>query len=595
MVVDFDPIAFGDWIGPALAFFVKAAIVFGLLAALGTFLVAAFRRGPLAGGDAVYRMLRTGLSDLISLSPRRVWALARLAVQESMRRRVLVGFGIFVVILLFAGWFLDTSSNDPATLYLSFVLTATTYLVLLIALFLSTFSLPADIKNHTIYTVVTKPVRPGEIVLGRIIGFSIVGTLMLAAMGLVSYMFVMRVLAHTHSIDVASLKAASGESSEARVGRTGPAAGHRHTVTLDAEGNGETDIVQGHWHSITAQKQGDKTTYAVSGPQDLFTARVPAYGTLRFKDRTGKGAKEGVNVGNEFRYRSFIEGGTLAAAIWTFDNVTPQRFPEYLPVEMTIRVFRTYKGNIEKGILGSLVLKNPKTGRSSGLTTFEAKDFHIDHLNIPRKLTDEKGNPLDLFDDLVADGELELWIQCLDDSQYFGAARYDVYLRASDASFAVNFVKSYLGIWVQMLIVTSLGVMFSTVVSGPVAMIATLAALVVGFFQSFIFGVASGTVEGGGPVESFIRLIKQQNVTTEMELGLTRTVVKAVDSVFMEVMTNLTSLLPDFRRFSTVDYVAHGFNIPADIVGEQFFSALAYVAAVFVIGYLFLRSREMAR
>ena len=29
-----------------------------------------------------------------------------------------------------------------------------------------------------------------------------------------------------------------------------------------------------------------------------------------------------------------------------------------------------------------------------------------------------------------------------------------MYLRASDASFTMNFVKSYLGIWVQMLLVT---------------------------------------------------------------------------------------------------------------------------------------------
>ena len=88
------------------------------------------------------------MRDLLSISPRRVLALAWLAVQESLRRRVLVGFGVFLLILLFAGWFLDTKTNDPATLYLSFVLTATTYLVLLMALFLSAFSLPADIKNQ---------------------------------------------------------------------------------------------------------------------------------------------------------------------------------------------------------------------------------------------------------------------------------------------------------------------------------------------------------------------------------------------------------------------------------------------------------------
>ena len=99
--------------------------------------------------------------------------LARLAVQESSRRACSPGWASIWSILAFAIWFLDPKSNDPATLYLSFVLTATTYLILIMALFLSAFSLPADIKSHTIYTIVTKPVRPCEIVLGTDLGFSV--------------------------------------------------------------------------------------------------------------------------------------------------------------------------------------------------------------------------------------------------------------------------------------------------------------------------------------------------------------------------------------------------------------------------------------
>ena len=82
---------------------------------------------------------------------------------------------------------------------------------------------------------------------------------------------------------------------------------------------------------------------------------------------------------------------------------------------------------------------------------------------------------------------MEVELQCLDDAQYFGVAKADIYLRARDASFTVNFVKGYVGIWVQMLLVTSFGVMFSTFLSGPVAMMATLAALVLGFFTQFIY------------------------------------------------------------------------------------------------------------
>ncbi|MEX2113613.1 MAG: ABC transporter permease [Pirellulales bacterium] len=596
MVLEESPPPFDAWFGSAVLFFVQSAALLGLLALAIGYVVAAFRYGPLGGGDVVYRRLKTALGDLFSMSPRRILALSWLAVQESLRRRVLVGFAVFVLILLFAGWFLDTQSTDPASLYLSFVLTATTYLVLLMALFLSAFSLPTDIKNHTIYTIVTKPVRPGEIVLGRILGFAAMGTVLLALMGLISYVFVIRVLNHTHDVEVASLKAAPNDTSGARVGRTAANQNHRHTVTLQSDGTGSTDVVQGHWHEVDEVVDGDETSYVVSPPRDLFNARVPAYATnLRFKDRTGKGSDKGINVGNEWTYRSFIEGATLASATWTFEDITPERFPDGLPIEMTVRVFRSHKGDIEKGILGSLVLRNPRTGRTSAGINFEAKDGYIDSRTILPELTDPSGNRINLFDDLVDEGELELQLQCLDMEQYFGVAKPDLYLRARDASFALNFVKSYVGIWVQMLLVTSFGVMFSTFLSGAVAMMATLAALVLGFFTQFIYGVAVGTVEGGGPVEAFVRLITQRNVTTELEPGLPRNVVQALDNVFMFFMQSVTSLLPDFRHFSDVDYVAYGFDIPLNLLGMQIVSALGYLIAMSAIGYFFLRTREVAR
>ena len=133
-----------------------------------------------AAGDMIYRVMASAAVGFVRFSPRRVFALARLAVQESMRRRVWVALVVFGVVLLFAGWFLDAvddpqklSSFDPGKLYINFVLTATTYLVMLLAIFLERLSLPTDIKNRTIYTIVTKPVRTGEIVLGRILGFTV--------------------------------------------------------------------------------------------------------------------------------------------------------------------------------------------------------------------------------------------------------------------------------------------------------------------------------------------------------------------------------------------------------------------------------------
>lgn len=593
---------FGDGQWGALWQFLGFVLLLALVALLVGYLVAAIRHGPMAGGDLTYKVMTRGLRELPDLSLRRVWALSRLAIHESIRGRVIVAFVVFAVILLFAGWFLDAQSNEPAKLYLSFVLTATTYLVIALSLLISVFSLPGDIKSRTIYTIVTKPVRSGEIVLGRIIGFSIVGTCILGVMGVSSYFFVVRALNHTHEVEVDSLTEIAGPDGPiGRGGRTTNNMYHRHDVTIYNDGAGETATQLNHWHPIEVVEENGQEKFVVGSPRGMLQARVAHYGKLRFLDRAGKEAPRGISVGNEWSYRSYIEGGTPAAAIWTFDNVTPAAYPEGLPLELTIRVFRSYKADIESGILGGLVIANPDKDendptRATDIRTFTAQDFHVDRQFIPRDLTAPDGTELDLFEDLVTeDGRVEVRLLCLDRAQYFGMAQADLYLRAADGNFEWNFVKGHLSIWVQMVMVICLGVLFSTFLSGPVAMIATMSAIVLGFFTGFILDVALGNVEGGGPIESMIRLVTQKNVTVDLEEGVTTSIVKQIDSVMMFFMEQSALLLPDFRSYSTVSNVAYGFNISADLVAQNLTACLAYVLAAFVAGYFFFRIREVAK
>jgi len=108
------------------------AIVLGL--AVG-YIISAVRYGPGEGFYAVARAVRDLVRfDLPGTSPRRILALARLAFKEAIRRKVLFVVGLFVVVLLLAGWYLNPESDEPARLYISFVLTATNYLVLALAL-----------------------------------------------------------------------------------------------------------------------------------------------------------------------------------------------------------------------------------------------------------------------------------------------------------------------------------------------------------------------------------------------------------------------------------------------------------------------------
>jgi hypothetical protein len=118
MVLEEDIPSFAVWIVPALLTYVLTAGLVAVGAATVAWLVQAAVHGPLAAGDRVYRGILAGLADLAGASPRRVWALARLAVQESLRRNVLVVLAVFGLILLFAGWFLDPASVDPGKLYI---------------------------------------------------------------------------------------------------------------------------------------------------------------------------------------------------------------------------------------------------------------------------------------------------------------------------------------------------------------------------------------------------------------------------------------------------------------------------------------------
>ncbi len=596
-------LTFFEWLLPTdqgpggLLTFLVVSVVLLLLGLVVSYVFCAVRRGPAEGFFAVARGVYTGVVDFANTSPRRVFAMASLAIKEAIRRRVLIAFAVFVVVLLFAGWFLDVQSDHPARIYISFVLTASTYLVLVLALFLSAFSLPNDIKNRTIYTIVTKPVRASEIVMGRIIGFVVIGTMLLTMMGVVSYFFVTRGLSHEHAVILDSRQVQGEGKNQIEVWETTFNSHHRHIITRDSAGAAYVDSQMGHTHAVT-----DNGGELVLGPpQGQLQAKVPIYGKLRFLDRAGKEAREGINVGNEWTYRSYIGGGSQAATWWTFNNVTPERFPNGLPIELTLSVFRTHKGDIERGVLGELYLKNPDKNITSESDFFTSVEYGTDQKLIPRTLnivdrdtglTKKNG---DLFTDLVSqDGRLEVWVKCAEPGQYFGMAQPDVYLRSAERTFAFNFAKGYVSIWLQMVLVVAFGVMFSTFLSGSVTMLATLASLVLGYFASFVVKVATGEVLGGGPMESFYRLFSQKNVSTELDPSASASAMENIDLVMMQTMQSVVYVLPSYRDFGTSHFVAYGFNINGDLLATHIATTLSYGLAVTIIAYFALKSRELA-
>ena len=174
-------------------------ILIGILGASGLLIsmLLSVARNGVAGIGIFFKGLLSFLEDVGSISPRRVLALTNLTLKEAVRRKALLVFAVFAVLLMFAGWFL-TDSNERAELqvgiHIAFILQTISWLMLPVVFFLSCWSLPEDIRVRSLHTVVTKPARRIEIVLGRIFGMGIVILIVLVAMGGIGYLWIVRQL-----------------------------------------------------------------------------------------------------------------------------------------------------------------------------------------------------------------------------------------------------------------------------------------------------------------------------------------------------------------------------------------------------------------
>src|SRR5262249_5989827 len=124
------------------------------------------------------------------------------------------------------------------------------------SMILASFSLPADIRNQTIHTVVTKPVERFEIVLGRFVGFAGLMTAILLVMTAVSLVYVLRGVNPE----------AAAESLKAR----GPVYGDRSLEGTTNTEKGESVGREWDYRSyISGPMPGQSPQYAIWSMKDL--------------------------------------------------------------------------------------------------------------------------------------------------------------------------------------------------------------------------------------------------------------------------------------------------------------------------------------
>ncbi|MEX2287549.1 MAG: hypothetical protein WD648_10705 [Planctomycetaceae bacterium] len=517
-------------------------LVFGgsaVLIALVSLLVALAVQGS-EGVRGVLRLIGDGFTELFSLSFRRIWALATLTFKESVRRKTLLVFVVFAILFMFAGWFMQGSSGERADLqikqHVTFALRAISWLILPVSLLLACWGIPEDIKARSLHTVVTKPVRRSEVVLGRMLGFVGIGTVVVAAMGFVGYVWVVR------------------------------------QIPNDARAK--------------------------------LVSRVPVYGTLTFRDRVGTATDRGVNVGDMWMFRSFIEGASKARAVWTFEGLDVDELKRQggLKLEAKFESFRTHKGDINTKLFCQYRLINPDSKLFADVPPFPVNEFSETITTVAPTIdvyndTTQERKAVSLFDDLISNGKLTVEVQCIDTGQFLGMARPDLFIRMADRSFFSGFSKSVVSIWLMMVLVVALGVTASCFLKGPVATLATFSLIVVGmWFRSFMETVVlGGTFKGGGPVESIIRIATHKNIQEQIEEDAISQAITMVDYAARAMLWLAQHLVPNFEHFTRASqYAPNGFDVDWQAgMLPVIFVTLAYLVPCVLIGYYSLKLREL--
>jgi ABC-type transport system involved in multi-copper enzyme maturation permease subunit/predicted nucleic acid-binding Zn-ribbon protein len=132
------------------------------------------------GGVAILGLALPFLQDVSKLRLRRIWAIAKLSWQEAIRRRVLWVYLLILIVFLFpTKWFFPIKPEDEIRTNVNVIYWVMTPLLLITATLLAAFSIPNDIRNQTIHTIVTKPVERFEILVGRFLGYMGLTTLVM--------------------------------------------------------------------------------------------------------------------------------------------------------------------------------------------------------------------------------------------------------------------------------------------------------------------------------------------------------------------------------------------------------------------------------
>lgn len=545
--------------------------------------------------------------DLTRMRARRVWGLAVLSIKEGLHQRafwILIPLGL---VFLFAGWFVPHKPEAQLRLYIQIVYWVMAPLLLVMGAVLASFSIPNDIRGHTIATIVTKPVERFEIILGRFLGYVALMSGLLAVMTVCSL-----VLVYLQGIP----KESAAESLRARV----PVYGDLQFLGRTADFKGQEAIGEWQYRRYISGGEGsphralwqfaelpgrlsERETVPCELRFDIFRYRKPEKegqgvfcsfdftsrnwaqnpGILLF-DREHQTWKRLTGKGLEDFYQKELRQARRAPDAATYADAMEKITRKYGRFEAPSKEItdnHTYTLDVPAGLFknaaASAVFLELKTAPNGEDVIEEYNGPPPSGTEVPPP--PEPGTPL-----------LDVLVKCESAGQLVGMAKYDLYFVDGEGYFGLNFCKGALGLWFRLCLVIGLAVACSSYLSGVVSLVATLFLYLFGIFGDYIQSVASGRNEEGGPLQAFQSIISGAPSGPKAPGGAT----DLFDDAFRWYLRRLLNVLPDVDLFTLNEFVANGFDISWESLILRFLVLVGYLLPWAVLAYYLMKSREMA-
>ena len=382
---------------------------------------------------------------------RSIWAVAVNTIRQALRMKLVIAFTVMLLVLLpviGATMTGDGTLKGRLQTFVSYGLSLTSFLLCLLTIIISIYSLTSDIEQRQIYTVITKPIRRFELLLGKLLGVVLLNTVLLILFSAMIY-FITIYMPRFSGASPAEIELAKSEFFTARASLMPSAADVRKEVA---------------------------ETYNKLEKSGQLPTEVPANNIMAWLTNQKRLEKQAAAVGHDL--------------LWEFYNVKP--------LDANQDLFVRFKYDVavnpaDLHILGRWEIGDDRQIRYGSKT--ETPIYRFDRKDLIRTFYEIKVSA----DAIAKDGYLAVRFINVpaNNTTVIFPLNDGLEVLYNCDTFAANFVRAVILILLRLIFLACLGIFAASFLSFPVAVLLCLAVFFTGTISGFIFesfGALSGNV-----------------------------------------------------------------------------------------------------